>query len=57
MADKPIDEPPFEGGAQPVREQRPEVPSGGRTAAQMAVLIIAVLAILAAVLWFAVPFG
>jgi hypothetical protein len=55
--EKPNDEAPFEGGAQPVREHREEVPGGGRTVAQMVVLVLAVLVIVAAVLWLLVPLG
>jgi hypothetical protein len=51
------EERPFEGGAQPVKETPPEVPGPGRTAGQMIVIGIAVLILLAAILWIAVPFG
>lgn len=50
-------EPPFEGGSQPVPEHRPEVPSGGRTVAQTVAIVIGALVVLAALLWFVVPFG
>lgn len=50
-------EPPFEGGSQPVPEHPPEMPSGGRSVMQTVVLIVGVLVILAAVLWLLVPFG
>jgi hypothetical protein len=53
----PRDEHPFEGGSQPVKERPPEVPSGGRTVVQKTVTAIAVLVVLAAVLWILVPFG
>jgi hypothetical protein len=51
------DEPPFEGGSQPVQERPAEVPKGGRTVGQMIIVAIAVLALLAAILWIVVPFG
>lgn len=50
-------EPPFEGGSQPVPERRAEMPTGGRTAAQTVVIGIGVLVVLAALLWILVPFG
>lgn len=51
------EEPPFEGGAQPVRERPPEVPTQGRSVMQMVVVVIGVLVVLAALLWIVVPFG
>ena len=45
-------EPPFEGGSQPVPQKKEEMPSGGRSVGQVIVLVIAVLAVLAAVVWF-----
>jgi hypothetical protein len=51
------EERPFEGGAQPVKETPPEVPGPGRTAGQTIVIGIAVLILLAAILWIVVPFG
>jgi hypothetical protein len=48
-------EPPFEGGAQPVPERPPEVPTGGRTALQTAVIVLAVAAVVAGLLWWLVP--
>jgi hypothetical protein len=50
-------EPPYEGGSQPVPEHRPEVPHAGRSVIQTVVIIIAVIAILAALLWIFVPFS
>jgi hypothetical protein len=50
-------EPPFEGGSQPVAEHRPEVPGQGRSVIQTVVIIIAVIAILAALVWVFVPFS
>ncbi len=52
---RPEDEPPFEGGAQPVKEEPPEMPTGGRSALQMVVIAIGVLALLAGLAWFLVP--
>lgn len=46
---------PFEGGSQPVTEHPAEVPTAGRSVMQTAVVIIAILAIVAAVLWLFVP--
>jgi hypothetical protein len=40
-------EPPFEGGSQPVPHQKDPVPGPGRTAGQVATLVIAVLLIAA----------
>ncbi len=56
MANKHSD-PPFEGGSQPVEEHPPEMPSGGRGVGQTIVIAVAVLVVLAAVLWILVPFG
>jgi hypothetical protein len=51
------DEPPFEGGAQPVRERPAEVPSSGRSAVMIAVVALAVAVLAAAILWLMVPFA
>lgn len=56
MAEK-REEPPFEGGSQPVPENRPEMGTGGRSVAQTVVVIVGVLVLLAALLWLLVPFG
>jgi hypothetical protein len=56
MAD-PKDDPPYEGGAQPVPEHPPEMPTGGRTVGQVIVLVIAALVVLAGLAWILVPFG
>ena len=40
-------EPPFEGGSQPVAHQKEPVPGPGRTAGQVATLVIGVLIIAA----------
>jgi hypothetical protein len=48
-------EPPFEGGAQPVPEREPEMPGPGRTVMQTVVIVIAVLALLAGILWLLIP--
>lgn len=50
-------DPPFDGGAQPVKEKRAEVPKAGRTAGQTIIVIVCALVLLAAVLWIIVPFG
>jgi hypothetical protein len=51
------EDPPFEGGSQPVPEHRPETPTGGRSVMQTVVVIVGVLVLLAAALWLLVPFG
>ncbi len=51
----PNEDPPFEGGAQPVKERPPEVPGGGRSVMQTVVIVIGVLALLAALIWIVVP--
>ncbi len=56
MADRHDEEPPFEGGAQPVKERPPEQPTG-RGVGQTVVIVIAVLVVLAAILWLLVPLG
>lgn len=53
--DRQQEEPPFEGGSQPVPERPPEVPTGGRRVMQTAVVIVGVLVLLAAALWLLVP--
>lgn len=52
---KPSEDPPFEGGSQPVKENPPEVPGGGRSVMQTVVIVIGVLALLAALIWIVVP--
>ena len=42
-------------GSEPVREHPPEVPGPGRTPMQYAVVILGVLVLLAALLWFFLP--
>lgn len=49
------EEPPFEGGSQSVPESPPEVPGPGRSAMQTVVIVIAVLVVLAALVWIFVP--
>lgn len=49
--------PPFEGGSQPVQERPPEKPGPARSGMQIVVVILAVLVLLAALLWIVVPFG
>lgn len=48
-------EPPFEGGSQPVQHVRDEVPKGGRSVGQVLVVVLGVLALLAAAVWFLSP--
>jgi hypothetical protein len=50
-------EPPFEGGSQPVPESQPEMPGPGRSAMQTVVIVVAVLVVLAALVWLLVPLG
>lgn len=49
------DEPPYEGGSQPVPENPPEVPHGGRSALQTIVIAVGALVVLAALLWLLIP--
>jgi hypothetical protein len=49
------EKPPFEGGAQPVEERSKGIRGEGRGAMQTVVIVVAVLVVLAAVLWFVVP--
>jgi hypothetical protein len=51
------EEPAFEGGSQPVPESAPEMPGPGRSAMQIVVIVIAVLVVLAALVWIFVPLG
>jgi hypothetical protein len=51
------EEPPFEGGAQPVKEVPPEVPSPGRSVMQVVVIAVSALVVLAAVLYFFARMG
>lgn len=51
------EDPPFEGGSQPVAEHPPEVATAGRSVMQTVVVVIAVLVALAAILWLLVPLG
>jgi hypothetical protein len=50
-------EPPFEGGAQPVKEQPPEVPTPGRSVMQAVVTVVAGLVVLAAAVYFFARMG
>ena len=52
---KDQEDPPYDGGSQPVTERPPEVPGPGRSVVQTAVTVVAVLAVLAALLWLLVP--
>jgi hypothetical protein len=45
------EDPPFDGGAQPVKERAPEVPTAGRTAGQTIVVIVSVLVLLVGALY------
>lgn len=45
------------GGAERVRQHREDVPGGGRTIGQTVILVIGAIVVLAALLWFLVPFG
>lgn len=49
------EEPPFESGSQAAPERPPEVPGAGRSTAQLAVLVIGAVVVVAAVLWLLVP--
>lgn len=49
------DEPPYEGGSQPVPEHPPEMPHGGRSVMQTVVIAIGALVVLSALLWLVVP--
>ena len=51
MSDGTKQEKPFQGGSQPVTERPPEVPSAGRSVLQWVVIIVAVLVVLAGVLY------
>lgn len=52
---RPQDDPPFDGGSQPVSEHAPETPGPGRSVMQTVVTVVAVLAVLAGLLWLLVP--
>lgn len=49
------DRTPREDGTEPVQEHPPEVPGPGRTPMQYAVIVLGVLVLLAALLWFFLP--
>jgi hypothetical protein len=51
----PDREPPFEGGSQPVQHVKDEVPRGGRSVGQTVAVVLGVLAVLAALVWFLSP--
>ena len=51
------EEPPFEGGAQPVKEQPPEVPTPGRSVMQVVVTVVAALVVLAAAIYLFARMG
>jgi hypothetical protein len=45
------EDPPFDGGAQPVKERAPEVPTAGRTAGQTIVVVVSALILLVGALY------
>jgi hypothetical protein len=49
------EEPPYEGGSQPVEEHPTGVEGGGRGGIQTVVVVLGVLVVLAALAWFLVP--
>lgn len=49
------EDPPFEGGSQPVPESPPEMPGPGRSVTQTLVIVLAVLTVLAGLIWLLVP--
>lgn len=51
------EDPPFEGGSQPVQEKPPEKPTAAGSVMQTFVIVVGVLVVLAALLWLVVPFG
>lgn len=53
--DERENEPPYEGGAQPVPEHPTGVSGEGRGIMQTVVVVVAVLVLLAAVAWLLVP--
>ena len=57
MTDPRSGDRPFQGGAQPVTERRPEAPVPGWSVGQTIVVVAALLALVAAVIWIVVPFG
>ncbi|HEX7243613.1 MAG TPA: hypothetical protein VF263_25225 [Longimicrobiaceae bacterium] len=48
----PDRDPPFEGGSQPVQQKPDPVPGPGRGFGQVFVIVLSVLAVAAAVVWF-----
>jgi hypothetical protein len=48
-------DPPFEGGSQPVPHVKDEVPTKGRSVGQGVAVVLGVLAVLAAAVWFLSP--
>jgi hypothetical protein len=51
----PDRDPPFEGGSQPVPHVKDEVPTRGRSVGQGVAVVLGVLAVLAAAVWFLSP--
>ena len=45
------EDPPFQGGSQPVKERPPEVPTAGWTVGQAVVVVASAVVLLAAVLY------
>lgn len=55
MAATNNEEPPFVGGSQPVEHKPDPMPQAGRSGAQVVVIAIAVIAIVAGIAWVVVP--
>ncbi|MEW5928680.1 MAG: hypothetical protein AB1941_14525 [Gemmatimonadota bacterium] len=52
----PDREPPFEGGSQPVPHVKDEVPTkGGRSVGQTVAVVLGVVAVVGAAIWFLSP--
>ncbi len=51
----PDRDPPFEGGSQPVPHVKDEVPTKGRSVGQGVAVVLGVIAVLAAAVWFLSP--
>ncbi len=51
----PDRDPPFEGGSQPVPHVKDEVPTRGRSVGQGVAVVLGVIAVLAAAVWFLSP--
>lgn len=55
MGDSNDEDPPFVGGSQPVKHKQDPMPSEGPSGAQILVIAIAVLAVIAGFAWIVVP--